>query len=226
MRRVTKGFTLVELLIAVAIIGILAAVLTPQFLNARKTAIDRAAEAYAHNVYTTVQAYIAVEGSFTEPNTSGNLFLNQPWRPMFVGAGQLSSSTTLALNQAAQLQQATDNLGNAETGNQSTGLRINSGKDVAVIEPIDDFHDCSTGWSYGGFTASIQNANFKITSCAIFPEGEGVHVSYEGGNNTFVQIGNLTATSRLQQANEINTIPRPQNGEGTRIEDTDFQTED
>lgn len=60
--RRTSGFTLVELLVVVAVIGILAAVLTPQFLNARKVAVDRAVEAYIQNVYTVVQSGIAVTG--------------------------------------------------------------------------------------------------------------------------------------------------------------------
>ena len=55
----SQGLTLLELLIAIAIIGILAAVLIPNVINIRKRAMDTAAEVYAKDIMEGMAAAIA-----------------------------------------------------------------------------------------------------------------------------------------------------------------------
>ena len=99
-KRNEKGFTLIELMIVIAIIGILAAIAIPNFISYRNKAFCSRAESDA----TAIQA--AISSYFSEPNnvtvSKTNLDLS-PDRPALNPSNTYAISTSTPANSAYKI---------------------------------------------------------------------------------------------------------------------------
>jgi type IV pilus assembly protein PilA len=89
-----KGFTLLELVIVIAIIGILSAIATPQFFSFRQKAYMTATKSDVRNAHTALQNYLSENLAVTIPAVSatGPNALGTPYE-----SARVSKNVTVAV---------------------------------------------------------------------------------------------------------------------------------
>lgn len=105
--KTADGFTLVELLVACAIVGVLAAIAIPQFASYRQRAYDARANSDLRNAATSEEAYFAtfekyltgalatnsLPGFVLSKTVSGTMTASNTANPTFTGTASSSSGT-------------------------------------------------------------------------------------------------------------------------------------
>jgi prepilin-type N-terminal cleavage/methylation domain-containing protein len=121
----SKGFTLIELMIVIAIIGVLAAIAIPNFIAYRNKAYCNSAESDANNVAAAISDYFAIPENTTLITTTGATqfmgftLTNKGGQNSVAVSGVADGTITIEVTEAANRCPSDYTIASAGSGNLS-----------------------------------------------------------------------------------------------------------
>jgi type IV pilus assembly protein PilA len=157
-RRDEEGFTLIELMVVVLIMGILMAIAIPTFLSTRGSANDASAKSNATNAFTNEKSYFASNSQFVTANTAATgatLDSSLPW-----------GATTAATDQGNVEADASDTVASGTTDNAVVIYSLSKSGNCFYILDVEGSSSSLIGYAAqtGGCTAYTPTGSETINS--------------------------------------------------------------
>jgi type IV pilus assembly protein PilA len=132
-----RGFSLIELLVVILIIGVLAAIALPAFLGQRSKGQDSSAKSAARNLVTAVESFYATNKTYVGAASDNDV---QKSGVLGSGAGEADISTATTGGYTL--------VGHSASGNSFTITKSGSGNTITRTCTTADDGGCPSGGSW------------------------------------------------------------------------------